>query len=172
MALVPDEGSVEELAAAGLDRAFHDGVLTRHLASADESCPLLLDDVTVQSDGDRTLALRDLLHELSAHQQVILFAQERLVADCARQTLTGPADSVIAFHRSPCSSTPQIQPRRQTPPDQASHCVMCARAAAVEQLELQHPGGERPCGLSRCRGSAPGFGGSSPSSLPVGWKIQ
>uniref|UniRef100_UPI003322C936 AAA family ATPase n=1 Tax=Streptomyces sp. NPDC001093 TaxID=3154376 RepID=UPI003322C936 len=71
--------------------------LARHLATRDESCPLLLDDVTVQSDAARTLALLDLLHELSAHQQVILFAQESLVADWARRTLTGPEDSVITL---------------------------------------------------------------------------
>ena len=71
--------------------------LARHLASRDESCPLLLDDVTVQSDAARTLEFLGLLHELSAHQQVVLFAQERLVADWARRTLTGPQDSVIAL---------------------------------------------------------------------------
>ncbi|MFD7263122.1 hypothetical protein [Streptomyces sp. NPDC059874] len=71
--------------------------LTRHLTTPNESCPLLLDDVTVQSDADRTLRLLELLHELSADQQVILFAQERLVADWAHTTLTGPADRVITL---------------------------------------------------------------------------
>ncbi|MCQ4084347.1 hypothetical protein NGB36_28140 [Streptomyces sp. RB6PN25] len=71
--------------------------LASHLAVRDESCPLLLDDVTVQSDAERTRRLLELLHELSAHQQVILFAQEQLIVDWARDTLTGPADSVVAL---------------------------------------------------------------------------
>lgn len=68
--------------------------LARHLGN-NETCPLLLDDVTVQSDAGRTLRLLELLHELSAEQQIILFAQEQLVADWAGGALTEPADSVI-----------------------------------------------------------------------------
>ncbi len=69
--------------------------LARHLTSGKESCPLLLDDVTVQSDEARTTATLELLHRLSAEQQIIVFAQERTVAEWAKTHLTGPRDDVV-----------------------------------------------------------------------------
>jgi exonuclease SbcC len=69
--------------------------LARHLTVAKESCPLLLDDVTVQADGQRTLAILELLYELSAQQQVVLLAQERTVADWAENHLMGRPDSAV-----------------------------------------------------------------------------
>ena len=41
-----------------------------------ESCPLLLDDVTVHCDPERQTAILDLLLAISAERQVILFSQE------------------------------------------------------------------------------------------------
>lgn len=69
--------------------------LARHLTAGKESCPLLLDDVTVQSDASRTTAILDLLHELSEEQQVIVFAQERGVADWAKDHLVPSCDALI-----------------------------------------------------------------------------
>ena len=69
--------------------------LARHLTAGKETCPLLLDDVTVQSDATRTTAILELLHEISKEQQVIVFAQERGVADWARAHLSSPVDSMI-----------------------------------------------------------------------------
>jgi len=69
--------------------------LARHLTADKETCPLLLDDVTVQSDATRTTAILELLHELSKEQQVIVFAQERGVADWAREHLSSPVDAVV-----------------------------------------------------------------------------
>jgi len=68
--------------------------LTRHLTAGREACPLLLDDVTVQSDTLRTQATLDLLHELANEQQVIVFAQEREVAGWADGNLAAPRDVV------------------------------------------------------------------------------
>ncbi|WP_434447997.1 AAA family ATPase [Lentzea sp. E54] len=59
--------------------------LAQHLAS--ESCPLLLDDVTVQADDVRTRAMLDLLLHLSADRQIVLFAQEAAVVEWARERL-------------------------------------------------------------------------------------
>ena len=59
--------------------------LAQHLAA--EPCPLLLDDVTVQADAERTLALLDLLLQLSADRQIVLFAQDTAVAEWARERL-------------------------------------------------------------------------------------
>lgn len=69
--------------------------LARHLTAGREICPLLLDDVTVQSDATRTTAILDLLHELSMEQQVIVFAQERGVADWARTHLNPSFDAMV-----------------------------------------------------------------------------
>jgi uncharacterized protein YhaN len=61
--------------------------LAQHLAVTGETCPLLLDDVTVQADDVRTSAILDLLLQLSEHRQVVLFAQESAVLDWARTHL-------------------------------------------------------------------------------------
>jgi recombinational DNA repair ATPase RecF len=52
------------------------------------NCPLLLDDVTVQSDPVRTCAVLDVLHEASADHQIILFSQEVVVGEWAESNLT------------------------------------------------------------------------------------
>ncbi|SER30738.1 Uncharacterized protein YhaN [Lentzea xinjiangensis] len=59
--------------------------LAQHLAT--ESCPLLLDDVTVQADDARTRAVLDLLLRLSGDRQIVLFAQETAVVEWARERL-------------------------------------------------------------------------------------
>ena len=69
--------------------------LARHLTAGKETCPLLLDDVTVQSDAPRTTTILELFHELSKEQQVVVFAQERGVADWARVHLRAPADKMV-----------------------------------------------------------------------------
>jgi DNA repair protein SbcC/Rad50 len=56
--------------------------------------PLLLDDVTVQSDPVRTRALLDVLHEVSTDHQVVLFSQEDDVKAWAEQHL-GVRDGLV-----------------------------------------------------------------------------
>jgi uncharacterized protein YhaN len=68
--------------------------LAKHLGKRDEACPLMLDDVTTHADRVRTLAILDLLHEISQAQQVILFSQEDEVLEWARTHLQQPADRV------------------------------------------------------------------------------
>lgn len=55
------------------------------VAPADESCPLLLDDVTVHADDERTAAMLDVVHELSKDRQVVLFSQESGVREWATE---------------------------------------------------------------------------------------
>ncbi|GAA1994468.1 AAA family ATPase [Microbacterium pumilum] len=69
--------------------------LAKHLATGEEIAPLILDDVTVQSDSARTLAILDLLSELSTERQIVLFTQEQEVVDWAAANL--PASAVIAL---------------------------------------------------------------------------
>lgn len=67
--------------------------LAHHLASVDETAPLVLDDVTVQSDAGRTRAVLDLLHRVSQERQVVLFTQEDEVVAWAQGSL-GERDAV------------------------------------------------------------------------------
>lgn len=59
--------------------------LVTHLSNPDTSCPLLLDDVTVQADQIRTGALLDTLARLARDRQVVLFAQDPAVDDWSAQ---------------------------------------------------------------------------------------
>jgi uncharacterized protein YhaN len=67
--------------------------MAEHLVTTAESCPLILDDVTVQSDAERTARIMEVLHDTSADRQVILFTQEDEVATWAVANLLGDADS-------------------------------------------------------------------------------
>ncbi|MHB1552776.1 MAG: AAA family ATPase [Acidimicrobiales bacterium] len=69
--------------------------LVEFLTAGRDVCPLLLDDVTVQADSKRTVAILELLHQLSAERQIVLFAQEPAVADWARSALSEPANRLI-----------------------------------------------------------------------------
>ena len=61
--------------------------LAQHLATTGETCPLLLDGVTAQSDDERTREILDLLLRLAAERQVVLFTQEETVLRWAREHL-------------------------------------------------------------------------------------
>lgn len=60
--------------------------LVEHLDTR-ETMPLVLDDVTVQCDAGRTVSLLELLADVSAQRQVILFSQESGVLRWARERL-------------------------------------------------------------------------------------
>jgi uncharacterized protein YhaN len=65
-----------------------------------EVCPLILDDVLVQTDDERKKAFLDLLHEISRERQIVLFTMEQIVADWAEQHLSNPTDSLIRLDPS------------------------------------------------------------------------
>jgi uncharacterized protein YhaN len=69
--------------------------LATHLTRAGEVCPLVLDDVTTQSDRQRSLAILALLHEVSRERQVILFTQEDDVLAWAEENLRDPSDCLV-----------------------------------------------------------------------------
>lgn len=71
--------------------------LVEALGNPREVCPLVLDDVTVQSDTARTEALLELLHEISRQRQVILFSQEDDVRAWAERRLREPCDRLIVL---------------------------------------------------------------------------
>ena len=74
--------------------------LAEHLTRKGESCPLLLDEVTVQSDRERTARILELLHALSAERQIVLFTQEEDVRDWARSNLVGERDRFLELDRA------------------------------------------------------------------------
>ena len=61
--------------------------LATHLCAPGETCPLFLDDVTVQADAERTVAILETLLAEAAGRQIVLFAQEPLVASWAAERL-------------------------------------------------------------------------------------
>ena len=69
--------------------------LAEALAVTGETCPLLLDDVTVQADPVRTARILDLLLTLAQDRQIVLFAQEPMVAQWAQAALTGDQHALI-----------------------------------------------------------------------------
>lgn len=69
--------------------------LVEHLTRPDEVCPLILDDVTVQCDAARTVAVLDLLHEISRARQVVLFSQEDDVRSWAEARLDAAGDRLV-----------------------------------------------------------------------------
>lgn len=75
--------------------------LTRHLVRAGESCPLVLDDVTVQFDRHRKIAVLDWLHTVSRDRQVLLFTQEEAVLEWARAQLARPQDGWVSLESAP-----------------------------------------------------------------------
>jgi DNA repair exonuclease SbcCD ATPase subunit len=71
--------------------------LAQTLSGQNETAPLLLDDVTAQSDQRRTTAILEMLHLLSAERQVVLFTQEDEVADWARANLQPERDQFLSL---------------------------------------------------------------------------
>jgi DNA repair exonuclease SbcCD ATPase subunit len=89
--------------------------LVAHLTKRGETCPLLFDDVTVQTDSARTVAILDLLHEISRDRQVIVFSQEEDVRRWAEERLDRTADGLLklelAIPTTPPGSQRDVQGR-------------------------------------------------------------
>ena len=77
--------------------------LAQHLATTGETCPLLLDGVTAQADGERTTEILDLLLRLGAERQVVLFTHEESVLRWAREHLDGDRHRVRELTRLPAA---------------------------------------------------------------------
>jgi hypothetical protein len=69
--------------------------MAQHLVTTGETAPLILDEVTAQSDHARKLQFLEVLHELSAERQVIVFSHDDEVCDWAERTLGGSADRLV-----------------------------------------------------------------------------
>ena len=62
--------------------------MAQHLVTTNEVAPLLLDEVTAQSDDGRAAAILATLHELSSDRQVVLFSHDPTVVAWARENLS------------------------------------------------------------------------------------
>ena len=69
--------------------------MAEHLVTTDERAPLLLDEVTAQSDPERKRRILDVLHALSADRQVILFSHDAEVVDWASTSLIKSRDRLV-----------------------------------------------------------------------------
>ena len=75
-----------------------------------ETAPLLLDEVTAQSDPERKRRMLDVLHALSADRQVILFSHDDEVVAWAASSLREPRDRLIRL-ATPVGPSPASAPR-------------------------------------------------------------
>jgi DNA repair protein SbcC/Rad50 len=73
--------------------------LAQHLTTSGERAPLVLDDITVHSDAERTRAMLKLLHHISTDNQVVLFSQEEEVLRWAETELTRRANGCTCSRR-------------------------------------------------------------------------
>jgi exonuclease SbcC len=69
--------------------------MAEHLVTTGERAPLLLDEVTAQSDGERKRQLLDVLHHLSTQRQVVLFTHDDDVVAWAEAELREPDDALV-----------------------------------------------------------------------------
>ena len=70
--------------------------MAEHLVTTTgERAPLLLDEVTAQSDPERKRRMLDVLHALSADRQVILFSHDQEVVKWAAESLREPRDRLV-----------------------------------------------------------------------------
>ncbi len=69
--------------------------MAEHLVTPGEMAPLFLDEVTAQADSERKRRVLDVLHELSADRQVILFSHDDDVLAWAADSLAEPRDRLI-----------------------------------------------------------------------------
>jgi DNA repair exonuclease SbcCD ATPase subunit len=69
--------------------------LAQYLVTTGESCPLILDDPTAYADDARTSAVLEVLHQVRAERQVVVFSHDTNVLAWARNALNGPRDKII-----------------------------------------------------------------------------
>jgi len=69
--------------------------LVEHLTRKGETSPLIFDDVTVQTDSARTVAILNLLHDIGKERQVIVFSQEEDVRRWAEANLNQEGGGLV-----------------------------------------------------------------------------
>ena len=91
--------------------------MAEHLVTTDERAPLILDEVTAQSDAERKVQLLDVLHRLSAERQVVLFTHDDDVVAWAEQALHAPQDRLVRLDRPHRMAPVPMEPMGDTAPE-------------------------------------------------------
>jgi DNA repair protein SbcC/Rad50 len=91
--------------------------MAEHLVTTDERAPLILDEVTAQSDAERKVQLLDVLHRLSAERQVVLFTHDDDVVAWAERALQAPQDRLVRLRRPHGMAPVPIEPTLDAAPE-------------------------------------------------------
>ena len=84
--------------------------MAEHLVVNGETAPLLLDEVTVQSDALRKAELLDVLHRISAERQVVLFTHDDDVLEWAGRRLVSERDATVVLPARELRAAAAVQP--------------------------------------------------------------
>jgi hypothetical protein len=84
--------------------------MAQHLVTTGERAPLLLDEVTAQSDADRKRELLNVLHQLSTERQVVLFTHDDEVVAWAEHALHQPQDRLVQLAPTQLAPVPVAEP--------------------------------------------------------------
>jgi DNA repair protein SbcC/Rad50 len=84
--------------------------MAEHLVTTDERAPLILDEVTAQSDAERKVQLLEVLHRLSEERQVVLFTHDDDVVAWAEQALQAPQDRLVRLEAPRRLAAVPVQP--------------------------------------------------------------
>jgi uncharacterized protein YhaN len=81
--------------------------MAEHLTKPSEVCPLILDDIAIQSDFRRKEKILATLKAVSETRQVIMFTQEEEVYLWARENLAEPESRIIEL--APAVGDPELR---------------------------------------------------------------
>ena len=84
--------------------------MAEHLVTTAERAPLILDEVTAQSDSERKVQLLEVLHRLSAERQVVLFSHDDDVIAWAQDALREPQDRLVRLQAPQQLAAVPVQP--------------------------------------------------------------
>ena len=91
--------------------------MAEHLVTTDERAPLILDEVTAQSDAERKVQLLEVLHRLSEERQVVLFTHDDDVVAWAEQAIHAPQDCLVRLEAPRRLAAVPVQPISDLAPE-------------------------------------------------------
>ena len=91
--------------------------MAEHLVTTAERAPLILDEVTAQSDRERKLQLLEVLHHLSDERQVVLFTHDDDVVAWAERALHEPADRLVRLQGPNRITAVPVEPQLEAVPE-------------------------------------------------------
>jgi hypothetical protein len=104
--------------------------MVERLAKQDEPCPLVMDDITVQSDTQRTTAILETLQMLAGERQIILFTQEDASVGRRAPTTRHRRSAASAGARRECSMMREVRTQHRAQTRSRMRAARCCRVAA------------------------------------------